>query len=239
MSNQSKLNSWVLGGCLVLGLAVLGFLLGNAAVKVKSFERTVAVKGLAEREVLADVAIWPTTYQVADNSLDSLFGQIQRNDRIIMEFLKQHGLSAGDITSSAPSVVDLAAQNYGNSQTPRFRYTGSSTITVYSTDVGAVREAMSDVIELGKQGIAISGEDYRNQPQFVFNGLSDIKPEMVEEATKNARAVAEKFAEDSESVLGKIKSARQGQFSINDRDSTTPHIKRVRVVSTVEYYLSD
>ena len=74
---------------------------------------------------------------------------------------------------------------------------------------------------------------------FIFSKLNDLKPEMIEEATKNARAVAEKFAEDSKSRLGKIKSASQGQFSVEDRDSSTPHIKQVRVVSTVEYYLSD
>ena len=114
-----------------------------------------------------------------------------------------------------------------------------STITVYSKNVDMVRQAMSSVIELGKQGVAISGQNYQNQTQFNFSGLNDIKPQMIEEATRNARLVAERFAADSKSRLGKIKSARQGQFSILDRDATTPHIKNVRVVSTVEYYLSD
>jgi len=98
---------------------------------------------------------------------------------------------------------------------------------------------MSDVITLGKQGIALAGDEYRNRTRFLFQGLVELKPGMIEEATRNARQVAEKFAEDSESKLGKIKSARQGTFSIRDRDSTTPHLKMVRVVSTVEYYLSD
>jgi hypothetical protein len=105
--------------------------------------------------------------------------------------------------------------------------------------VEAVRNAMQDVIALGKKGVALSGEDYQSQTQFVFSGLATLKPEMIEEATKNARAVAEKFAADSDSSLGKIRSAQQGQFSIENRDSTTPHIKKVRVVSTVEYYLAD
>ncbi len=112
-------------------------------------------------------------------------------------------------------------------------------MTVYSSDVEAVRNAMKDVIALGKQGVALSGDGYQNLPQFEFSGLSTLKPQMIEEATKNARAVAEKFAADSESRLGKIRSAQQGQFSIENRDRTTQHIKRVRVVSTVEYYLAD
>ena len=112
-------------------------------------------------------------------------------------------------------------------------------MTVYSKNVDKVRAAMSSLIDLGKKGVAIYGEDYRNQTQFLFTGLNDLKPGMIEEATKNARAVAEKFAQDSDSELGKIKSALQGQFTISDRDATTPYIKNVRVVSTVEYYLSD
>jgi hypothetical protein len=98
---------------------------------------------------------------------------------------------------------------------------------------------MKDVISLGQKGVALSGEGYQGQTQFEFTGLSKLKPEMIEEATKNARAVAEKFAEDSDSHLGRIRSAQQGQFSIENRDSTTPHIKKVRVVSTIEYHLAD
>jgi hypothetical protein len=120
-----------------------------------------------------------------------------------------------------------------------YRYTATSTVTVYSSDVAAVRKAMQDVISLGQKGVALSGEGYQSQTQFEFTGLAKLKPAMIEEATKNARSVAEKFAEDSDSRLGKIRSAQQGQFSIEDRDSTTPYIKKVRVVSTVEYTIAD
>jgi hypothetical protein len=112
-------------------------------------------------------------------------------------------------------------------------------VTVYSEDVDLVRKTLESVVDLGKQGIAISGEDYQAKTVFMFTKLNELKPAMIEEATKNARAVAEKFAQDSKSRLGKIRSARQGQFSIQDRDSGTPHMKRVRVVSTIAYYLSD
>ena len=98
---------------------------------------------------------------------------------------------------------------------------------------------MTQLVELGKQGVAIAGADYEARTQFLFTRLNDIKPDMIEAATRNAREVATRFAQHSDSRLGKIRRASQGQFSIDDRDSNTPHIKKVRVVSTVEYYLSD
>ena len=229
----------MLGGCLLAGLIALGLLLGNAAMRVKSLERTVVVKGLSEREVPADVAIWPLSFQEASNDLNGLFETIQRKNAQIADFLAGHGIARESITISPPTVNDRHAQSYGDNRNVLYRYAGSSTVTVYSSDVEAVRKAMNDVIALGKEGVALSGEGYQNQTQFVFSGLAALKPGMIEEATKNARAVAEKFAADSQSSLGKIRSAQQGQFSIENRDSTTPHIKKVRVVSTVEYYLAD
>jgi len=102
-----------------------------------------------------------------------------------------------------------------------------------------VRRLMSEQGELLQKGIAVGGDEYQYNVQFLFTGLNDIKPRMIEEATKNARAAAEKFARDSNSKLGKIKSANQGQFTISDRDANTPYIKNIRVVSTIDYYLKD
>jgi hypothetical protein len=229
----------VLGASLLLGFIALGWLLGHAAVKVKRLERTVVVKGLSEREVPADIAIWPLTFQEASNDLNALFGSLQKKNGQITDFLAGHGIAKDAITVGAPNVTDRFAQSYGDTSNIAYRYTANSTVTVFSTDVEAVRKAMKDVITLGKQGVALSGEGYQNQTQFEFSGLSKLKPAMIEEATKNARSVAEKFAEDSESRLGKIRSAQQGQFSIENRDSTTAHIKKVRVVATIEYYLAD
>ena len=229
----------VLGASLLLGFIAHGWLLGHAAVKVKRLERTVVVKGLSEREVPADIAIWPLTFQEASNDLNALFGSLQKKNGQITDFLASHGIAKDAITVGAPNVTDRFAQSYGDTSNIAYRYTANSTVTVFSTDVEAVRKAMKDVITLGKQGVALSGEGYQNQTQFEFSGLSKLKPAMIEEATKNARSVAEKFAEDSESRLGKIRSAQQGQFSIENRDTTTAHIKKVRVVATIEYYLAD
>ena len=112
-------------------------------------------------------------------------------------------------------------------------------LTVASKDVDKVRKLMGRQGELLKQGIAFSEGDYRYRKVYSFNGLNEIKPEMIDEANKNARVTAEKFALDSDSKLGKIKTATQGQFSIEDRDENTPYIKKVRVVTSVQYFLED
>lgn len=241
MSNFTRTGALILALGLVLGLSALGYLLGSAALSVRSMERTVTVKGLSEREVEADVATWPLTFQVASNDLDEIYKTIESRSGVIRDFLIDYGIADEDIILSPPDVTDVYAQQWGDQSSVRFRYTGSGTVTVHSERVDAVRNAMANVLELGKKGVAIAGDHYSgySSGRFQFTGLNDIKPEMVEEATRNARSVAEKFAEDSNSRLGKIKTASQGQFSITDRDSTTPHIKKVRVVSTIVYYLSD
>ena len=229
----------VLGACLLAGLWIAGNKLADAALEVKALERTVVVKGLAEREVPADIAIWPITFRVASNELETLFATIQRNNAVVEAFLAGHGFDEDEISVAPPEVVDVLAQQYGNTNQVNFRYRAGSTVTVYSSDVTAVRRAMADTVALGKRGVATAGQDYENRTQFLFTGLSALKPEMIQDATTKARAVARKFAEDSDSRLGKIRRASQGQFSISDRDSKTPHIKKVRVVSTIEYYLVD
>jgi hypothetical protein len=238
-SGQRSFDAVVLGALICVGLALLGFFASQGVVRLRSLDRVVTVKGLSEREVPADIAIWPIKFSDAGNDLGALYTNIQRKNALVDEFLRNNGFNRDEITMSVPSINDRQAQGYGGSQPSEFRYYGSSIITVYSMQVEVVRQAMSRLVDLGKQGIAISGQEYDARTEFLFTGLNDIKPGMIEEATKNAREVAEKFAADSESRLGKIRTAQQGQFSIYDRDSTTPHIKKVRVVCTITYYLSD
>ena len=239
MSEQSTKSAAVLGVLLFLGLAGLGYFVADGARAVKGMERVVTVKGLSEMEVPADVVIWPIVFQIADNDLNALYSIIETTNHTIEEFLAENGVEESDISGSTPTVSDLYANNYGDKSNIKFRYTARSAVTVYSKNIQEVRKAMANVVELGKQGIAVTGNQYGDQTQFLFTDLNSLKPKMIEEATANARAVAEKFAADSNSKLGKIRSARQGQFSINDRDTSTPHIKNVRVVSTIEYYLTD
>lgn len=234
-----KSSSIILGLCLVIGLSSLGYLLGNAAISVKEYERTVTVKGLSEREYKADIVIWPIQFSTASNNLEQMYQSIDSNTQKIKDFLISEGVDATAISYSSPAITDKSAQQYGNQNRAEFRYTASQTVTVYSKNIDVVRTVMGKMSNLGKQGIVFTGDNYQSQIEYIFGRLNEVKPEMIEEATRKAREVAAKFADDSKSVLGKIKSASQGQFSINARDKNNPHIKKVRVVSTVAYYLSD
>lgn len=225
---------------LSIGLIVAAWVLGQALLQFRAADRGVEVKGLAEREVPADIAIWPVAFSEADNDLPRLYQTLQEKNVKIAAFLQASGFKPEEISISAPSITDRQAQDYGNAQlAERLRYSGKSTLTVYTRQIDRVREAMTRLGELGKQGIALSSDNYENRTQFLFTGLNALKPAMIEEATKNARISAEKFAKDSDSRLGKIRHANQGQFSIEDRDASTPYIKKVRVVSSVEYRLVD
>ena len=239
MNDKPVLSAILLGGFVCVGLIALGYQISKGIIYIKSLDRTVTVKGLSEREVPADIAIWPITFQEAGNDLNDLFSSIQQKNVLVVDFLKNIGFKTEEISVSPPGILDKQAAGYSGSDTFKFRYSGDSTITVYSQDVDSIRKAMNKLVDLGKQGIAFTRQGYQTQTEFIFTKLNNIKPEMVEEATKNAREVAEKFARDSNSTLGKIKKASQGQFSINNRDNNTPYIKKVRVVSTIEYYLSD
>ena len=144
-----------------------------------------------------------------------------------------------EISVNAPEIIDLKAERYGNTQAENYRYNVTTVITVTSEKVDLVRGLISEQGELLKRGIAITSGEYRYNVQYEYTDLNKIKPQMIEEATKNAREAAEKFAKDSDSELGKIRYANQGQFSINDRDANTPYIKKVRVVTTVDYSLNN
>jgi len=221
-----------------IGIAVGGYFVGHGFVDARTVDRSVEVKGLAEREVLADTAIWPIQIVAAGDDLEALLERIDLQREQVFSYLEELGFTADEVSSNAPNVVDRQARDYGDPNA-RVRYSVTLTLTVFTDKVEAVRAAGDSLLELGKAGIVISQENYDARTQYLFSGLNALKPAMVEEATENARQVAQKFAEDSGSRLGKIRSARQGQFSIEDRDSNNPQIKKVRVVSTLDYYLVD
>jgi len=239
VNGNGKTGALILGFFIFLGLAALGSLLGNAAIKFKEYERTVTVKGLSEREYPADIVIWPIQFTEAGNNLEGLYGAIESGTAKIRAFLEKHGIEPQEISVSSPAITDKSAQSYGGNAPAEFRYSAVQTVTVYSGNIEKVRTVKGGLGELGKQGITITAGDYQAQTEYLFTKLNEVKPEMIEEATRKAREVAKKFAEDSQSRLGKIKRASQGQFSIANRDNNNPHIKNIRVVATVEYYLSD
>ena len=165
-----------------------------------------------------------------------MYDLLEQKNRKVVAFLKSAGIKDDEISINPAEIADRQADNYGN-EIMNYRYKAKSVITVTSNNIDQVRQLMRRQAELMKQGIAIVSEEYSNNGTYEFTGLNRIKPEMVQEATKNARATAQKFADDSGSKLGDIRSAQQGQFSIENRDNNTPYIKRIRVVNTMEYAL--
>ena len=225
---------------LVLAIAMLGLgaFLYCAMMHTKDRERIVSVKGLSERVVKADFVIWPIVYKELGNDLSAIYETVQTKNATLEKFLRDNGIDESEISRSSTDIVDAQSELYNNDRRA-FRYVATVVLTVASKDVDKVRKLMGRQGELLKQGIAFSEGDYRYRKVYSFNGLNEIKPEMIDEANKNARVTAEKFALDSDSKLGKIKTATQGQFSIEDRDENTPYIKKVRVVTSVQYFLED
>lgn len=223
---------------LTLGILFLGLLLKSGIDNFAYKDRCVSVKGLSEMEVPADKVICPLVFKEIGDDLQEIYTSVNAKNKTIVTFLKNKGISENDITIAAPNIVDLQAERYGNDRPP-YRYNVTSVITISTSEVAKVKELISQQSELLTKGIALISGDYQYMITYEFTKLNEIKPQMIEEATKNARAAAEKFASDSDSELGKIKRANQGQFSITNRDNNTPDIKRVRVVTTVDYYLED
>lgn len=237
MDTRSVTASVILAVGIAGGFALLG---SNISSGIESFvnrDRIVTVKGLSERQVKADRVIWPVGFRELGDDLQDVYGRIENHKDQVVAFLKEAGLTDAEIEVASPQVTDAQAEMYAN-QKSRYRYSMTQTVTVSSDKVDLVRDLLVRQSDLIKAGVTLVG-DYSWRTSFQFTGLNTVKPAMIEEATKNARASAEKFAQDSGSILGKIRRANQGQFSITDRDSNTPYIKSVRVVTTVEYFLKD
>lgn len=223
---------------IALGLCALGLFIKCGMNSFSDRDRVVSVRGLAEKEVKANKVTWPIVYKLVGNDLASLYNQLEATNRTIGSFLTSNGLTESEYLVGAPNVTDLQADRY-NSQTAPYRYNITEVITVTSNQVELVEQLILRQGELLKKGIAIVTDDWQNQTIYEYTELNTIKPEMIAEATRNARAAANKFAEDSGSKIGKIKNAQQGQFSIEDRDPYTPSIKNVRVVTYINYYIED
>ena len=236
-----KRNKFILSAALLaVSIVIFGCLLKSAITGLRESQRSVTVRGLSERDVDANKVIWPLTYRIVGNNLLTLYNTMEQYNTTIINFLTTYDIPKEDISAAIPTVTDLRADQWRNQSEIIDRYNITSAITVSSNNVERVRRAMDNASELFKQGIAISSSDYgTSQIQFLFTSLNDIKPEMIEEATRNARQAAEKFAEDSGSKIGKIKSATQGQFSISIPDNNTPYKQQVRVVTPIEYSFKD
>lgn len=221
-----------------LGLVALGLAVKAGIDNFSYRDRIVAVRGLAEKEVTANKVTWPIVCKEVGNDLTEIYSRITTTNAVVVKFLTTNGVEPDEIIVNAPDIVDVKADRYGNSQLP-YRYIVTSVVVVTSADVDKVNGLIKRQTELLKDGVAITEGDYNNRIIYDYTDLNSVKPEMIAEATKNAREAADQFAADSRSRLGKIKTASQGQFSIDDRDPYTPWLKKVRVVTTIVYYLED
>lgn len=218
-----------------LGLAVAGWFASQGMARLKTQDRYVTVKGSAERIVDADLLVWPLPHSVGGNDLAEVQRHLDANTAAIRDFFLQAGFQAGEIVVSPPRLEDRWAYAYGDNRPPeRYRY--SNTVSLRTNSVDKALAALRRSGELVGRGVMI-GEG--SQPDFDYTKLNDIKPALIAEATANARESAEQFAKDSGARLGGIRSANQGVVAISDRDQSSPQVKKVRVVTTVEYFLKD
>ncbi len=218
---------------LAVGMALCGLCISQGIKHYADKDRSVAVKGLSTRQVMADHAIWPLSFAVQGNNLPELYQQLGNLQKTIVDFLVEQGFAREDITMGNVSVSDNWDSYY--ERRPEFHYALSTTVVISTDNVELVYSKQGCQSQLLSRGIILSSNEW--MLDYQFNGLAELKPSMIEEATKNARAVAQKFADDANCRLGSIRHANQGQFSI-ESDSNCPWIKYVRVVTTVDYYLN-
>ena len=218
-----------------LGLLGAGWFASQGMARLRTADRYVTVKGSAEKLVDADLAVWPITFTVNGNDLTSVQAGITRNAGIVRDFLTKAGFGANEITTSPTRVEDRWAYSYGSDRPPE-RYRATSSVTLRTEKVKQALPVISRSGELLNAGVLITeGSD----PQYDFQALQSIKPALIAEATANARRSAEQFAKDSGARISGIRTANQGVVSIDNRDAGSPQVKRVRVVTTVEYFLKD
>ncbi|MDO4952756.1 MAG: SIMPL domain-containing protein [Synergistaceae bacterium] len=242
IENREKLAAALL---IAAGLALCGFLAGFGIKESRAPVRTVTVKGLSERDVKADLALWSVNFVRAGNDLTKTRAEIMKDDAVVTVFLEKQGI-AGDVISRKMNVIDKNAQQYGDGNEAQIRFIITRSVMLRSNDIKKIEEAYKQTAQLINEGVVLSSEGMENNsPVYIFNGLTKLKPSMIAEANKNARETAEQFAKDSQSSLGKILVADQGIFQILPRDNA-PMLqesqqtdKTVRVVVTIKYQLKN
>lgn len=215
-----------------LGIALSGLFIYMGIHQFSYRDRAVTVKGLSTRDVQADYVVWPLKFSVSGNDLTSLSAELNRVEQTARTFFVNKGFNNEELTLSNIEVENNWAGYYEHR--PEFHYTVSRSLIISTADVDRVIANQGCQAELLNQGVILQSYDWNTDYQY--RGLSELKPEMIEEATKNARAVAQKFADDAQCRLGSIRNASQGQFSV-EADNNQPWLMHVRVVTTVDYYL--
>jgi len=223
MENIKNYSVWIISAVLLV-FSVIFFFSAQAFSDQGSY---VEVKGLSEKIVKADVAIWSLNFDVKSNNIDSLYADIEKNTLAIKSFLTEKGFEASEI-NVAP--VNIYQDTYKDAL---FRYNAYIQLSVYTKKVDLVRATSKETLALVKKGVTLS----QNSIDFQFSDINSIKPEMLAEAIKNARASALQFAQESGSRLGSVSRGNQGVFDITDKDPGSPEYKKIRVVSTLRFLL--
>lgn len=187
----------------------------------------VEVKGLSEKIVKADTAIWSMSFEVKSNNVDSLYADIEKNITTIKSFLKEKGFEDSEI-NIAP--VNIYQDTYKEAV---FRYNSTNQVSVYTKKVDLAKSASNETLFLVKKGVVLS----QNSISFEFSDLNSVKPDMLAEAIKNARDTAKQFADNSGSMVGSVSRGNQGVFDITDKDPGSPEYKKIRLVSTLRFLL--
>ena len=223
---------------LAVSVVILGLCIKGGIDRIADRDRQVTVRGLCEKEVQANKVTWPVVTKEMGNDLPTIYDNIQKNNQALLAFFKQNGIEESEISVNAPQVTDNMANSYDANRVV-YRYSVTNVMVITSSKIDKIRSLMTKQAELLRQGIAVVAGGWNYPTTYEYTDLNSIKPEMIATATANARQAADKFAADSHSNLGKIKTASQGQFSIEDRDQYTPFIKTVRVVTYITYELKD
>lgn len=227
----------VLGFFLVLAMGVFGYQVNRAVRKGREFDRYLTVRGLSEREVKANLAIWPIHFAVMAEDLSTLKSSMGQNRELVLGYLKQQGISTNEISIGIPRVTDRVDQKLQAETKLMMRYKGTTSLVVRSPDVDRIKAAIQKADTLLEQGVSLTDSDSGDRIQFLFTEINSIKPDMIREATANARQAAGKFAQDSSTRVGAIRRAVQGVLEIEDRDTASPERKLLRVVTTVDFFV--
>lgn len=228
---KGNTKNMILGIALVLAALVLGIFMVCTVKTLKSYDDTVTVRGLCEKEVPADRVVLRISYSAQDNSLVDLRHAIEDNDKTIIGMLKQAGFTDDEIKYTSARINDRYDGYYTSNIS--YRYGANQTINVFTSKMDLVGKLQNTIDgDLLKKDIISN-----TYASYEYNGLNEIKPAMIAESLKNARSAADEFAKNSGSEIGKMRTAYQGYFEVDDLDENTPQIKKVRVVTTVEYYL--
>lgn len=199
-------------------------------VSAKSFSDQgsyVEVKGLSEKIVKADVAIWNLNFDIKSNDVDALYSETEKNITIIKNFLKEKGFEDSEI-NVAP--INIYQDTFRDAT---FRYNATNQMSVYTNKVDAVKAASKDTLSLVKRGVTLN----QNSISFEFSDINSVKPEMLTESVKNAKDTARQFAKESGASLGPVARGNQGVFDISEKDPESPEYKKIRVVSTLRFLL--